>query len=76
MKRVTIAMGSASASVTKKKAASAGSVSSTRARSILSRKETRYSISGSASFFLVKDSISRRVRASSRLLSILLTHSE
>jgi len=75
MKRVMTAMGSASGSVTKKNDVFSGSVRRTRPCSIRSRKEMRYAMSGSSSFFFVNESISRRVFASSRLLSILLTQS-
>ena len=76
MKRVMTAIGSASGSVTKKNEVFSGSVRRTRPCSIRSRKERRYAMSGSSSFFFVKESSSRRVFASSRLLSILLTQSE
>ena len=76
MKRVITAMGSASGSVTKKNAVLSASVRSRRAWPIRSRNPRRYSSSGSASFFFVKESISRSVRASSRDLSILSTQRE
>src|SRR5439155_591404 len=76
MKRLITAIGSASGSVTKKNAVRVASVRSWRACPIRVRNPSRYSSSGSASFFFVKDSISRSVRASSRDFSILSTQSE
>ncbi len=75
MKRRITAIGSASGSVAKKKAVFAGSVSSSRAWWIRSRKSTRYVMSGSCSFFFVKERASRSDCASSRDLSIFWTHS-
>src|SRR5213592_1965751 len=76
MKRLITAIGSASGSVTKKNAVRVASVRSWRACPIRVRNPSRYSSSGSASFFFVKDSISRSERASSRDFSILSTQSE
>src|SRR2546427_729257 len=63
MKRLITAIGSASGSVTKKNAVRVASVRSWRACPIRVRNPSRYSSSGSASFFFMKASISRSVRA-------------
>ena len=76
MKRVITAIGSASGSAMKKKAVLLASVSRARACPIRARNPSRYSSSGSSSFFFVNDSISRSVRASWRDFSILSTQSE